>query len=800
MTLLQGRLLGATAIGLALSATAAVAQPAPGAPQVQEVIVTAQKREQALNDVGMSINAISGEALTNLGVTTTADLTRVVPAFSVTPPNTGLSGAPVYTMRGIGFNARSLSALSAVSVYVDEVPLPYTYMTAGPLVDIARVEVLKGPQGTLYGQNSTGGAINYIANKPTDIFSAGFDASYGRFDELDVSGHVSGPLTDTLAGRLALRSITSDGWQKSITRPGDRFGGQDKVAGRLLLEWSPLETLNVTLNANGWIDRSDTIAFQIVGINPADPLGGGVAFPCFEGLPPGCPALGGAQYTFYDELLNFPRPPDSIRAADRDVSAGGGLDFKNHNDFAQGSLRADWQVAPGTTLTSITAYSRLTQRSNHDIDGTPYRIANFFTSGNIRSLNQEVRLAGEWGDALTWIVGGNYSNDLIRAYDRNFAAGTSLGQAFGLDSTATIAKSDRTGWAVFASGDYALTNQLTLTGGLRYTEVELDYNGCSADVGDGRVAAIFAGTAGPGQCITYLDVTSTIPNQGLVQTRFQEDNVSWRIGLNWKPTPDHLIYGNISRGYKSGDIPTVIALTESQLQPVEQEELTAYEVGVKSTLLEGRLQANAAVFHYDYKNKQLQGYISTFLGLAESTVNIPDSEVNGAEVELTALPIEGLTLRAGVGYTKTEVGDYVTFGANTSPIWPPPAGFNVQPVVDVSGDPFNLAPKWQANFDGQYDWALANGLEAFVGASAAYASSTLPVLAAAEALRIESHTTLDLRAGVQSPDEGWRVMVWGRNVTNENYAITTFRSFENSGRYPALPATWGVTLSYDLAP
>ncbi|HKR93035.1 TonB-dependent receptor plug domain-containing protein, partial [Novosphingobium sp.] len=177
--------------------------PAP-APEgsVEEIVVTAQKRSESINTVGMSINAASSEQLVKLGVTDISQLAKIVPGFAY---NVTAFGLPVYTIRGVGYQESSLAAGPAVSVYVDEVPLPYAAQTLGAPLDLERVEVLKGPQGTLFGSNATGGAINYIAAKPTDSLSYGGRVSYGRFNTADLSGFVSGPLTSTLNARLAVR-------------------------------------------------------------------------------------------------------------------------------------------------------------------------------------------------------------------------------------------------------------------------------------------------------------------------------------------------------------------------------------------------------------------------------------------------------------------------------------------------------------------------------------------------------------------------------------------------------------------
>ena len=215
-------------LSLALT-TAALAQEgaAPSASQIDEIIVTAEKWEQSANTVGMSIIAATGDVLQERGITSVMDLTRLVPGLTIQQSSFNSTS---FTLRGVGFFNSDLATPPAVTIYVDEAPLPYPAMTKLVAFDLARVEVLEGPQGTLFGQNATGGAVNYIAAKPTDAFAAGVDATYGRFNLLQVGGFVSGPINDQLDVRIAVQGEHSDPWQESITRPGDELGTVRELA------------------------------------------------------------------------------------------------------------------------------------------------------------------------------------------------------------------------------------------------------------------------------------------------------------------------------------------------------------------------------------------------------------------------------------------------------------------------------------------------------------------------------------------------------------------------------------------
>ena len=231
---------------------------------LEEVIVTAQKRAESAQDVGMSITAMSGQNLKNNAVLTTSDLGKVVPGFTYTKTP---RGTPAYTLRGIGFDDNSLASASTVSTYLDEVPMPYPVMSRFASFDLAQVEVLKGPQGILFGQNSTGGAINFIAAKPTEEFEGGIEGSYGRFNTLETRGYLSGAVSDKLALRLSGMTInSSDGWQKSYTRD-DELGEQDVFSARFLADFAASDDLNFRFSLQGWRDKSDTQAAQLLEVH-----------------------------------------------------------------------------------------------------------------------------------------------------------------------------------------------------------------------------------------------------------------------------------------------------------------------------------------------------------------------------------------------------------------------------------------------------------------------------------------------------------------------------------------------------
>ena len=727
--------------------------------QLEEVVVTAQKRSEKLSDVPMSVSASSGEQLEARGVTQAADLDKVVPGFNFRPSN---YGTPVYTIRGVGFFENSVAVAPTVSVYVDQVPMAYSAMTSGAAIDLERVEVLKGPQGTLFGQNSTGGAINYIANKPTPQFDTGFNVGYGNFKAFHGDGFVSGPLTDTLSARLALSTDQRGDWQKSQTRD-DTLGHRNFTTGRLLVDWKPTDDLAFEVNLNGWRDRSDSQAAQFVSFSPTRPTG-------YQDVAP---------------ILRAYKPaPNDARIADWDPNTS----LRRSDSFYQASLRGDWDLSDNVTLSSITSYAGLHQNAPTDADGTSVGNFHRVLHTNIHSFSQEVRLSGRAIDErLKWMAGVNYDKSLAR--DRpltdTIASNNGLGPRrwpnYLLHNDQDVETK-----AAFGSLDYNLTQTVTVQGSIRYTKSQNDFEGCLLDPGNGGIAFVFSQLSSrpikPGECVTLAPPNNT--PAGVVRKSLDEDNLSWRLGLSWKPTTETLLYASLTKGYKAGSFPTLAALSPDQFDPITQESLLAYETGFKTTLLDRTLQLTGALFYYDYQDKQLIGYKTTPFGNLPGFISIPKSRVSGGELNATWRPISPLTISAGASYVDSKVTSHR--------ITNDPYGV----AVDIKDEAFPNTPKWHLTGDIQYTFDLNDSLEGFVGANGQYKTKTSAAFGGGADFEMPAYGLLDLRAGVESKDSHWKVTVWGRNVTDKFYINNISHIVDTVARNTGMPATYGVTLGY----
>ena len=750
---------------------------------LEEIVVTANKRSENISKVGASITAFTGDMLANRNITTPEDLAKTVPSMTLA---SSTHGTPVYTLRGVGYNADALAVYPAVSISLDQAPMPFPVLAGHSMYDLERVEVLKGPQGTLFGQNSTGGAINYVAAKPTDTLQGGFNLDYGRFNQVHVGTFISGPLSDTVKARFAVDAAHRDNWQYNYTR-NDANGEQNYAAGRMIIDWKASDKVRFELNVNGSVDRSDPQALQIIAVMPSTPS---------APMP--------AELNAVNEFA-----PRDARAANWSTDNGRP---RGNRKLAQIFLRADVDVADNMTLTSISTYNHLKQAMAFDLDGSETQMVDSpQDNGTINDYNEELRLsnANTKGATFRWTVGGIYNKSKIHqdqwiSYKDNSLsnAGTLFINLSGINSRADI-----TNWAVFANGEYDISDQLTFKVGGRYTKSVNDAYICNYDPsvnGFHPVNDLFTilGTILGGQTIplTSSDCYS-LNAQSLPGTpytyKLSEHNVSWKAGLDYKVTPDTLLYANVSRGYKAGSFPTITAATQSVFTPAKQESVTSYEAGIKARFADNRIQLTSAVFYEDYRNKQLQGTVSTALfGLLQNLQNVPKSHIFGVEADLVARPVNGLTLTGSASYLKTKVDEYTGLSV-----------FGVQ--TDFAGKRLPFAPEWTLIGDIDYRVPTSSGGMVFVGGTVNYRTSVDAYVAGRNIpfpttqnfhslyqypFLIDGYTTVDARLGYDFPGEKVTLSVWGKNIFN-TFSVTNSISYNDIiTRSTGMPVTYGLSL------
>jgi len=793
MKIASGLILGASALMLANGAVAVDADTSTAAAKesqptegLEEIIVTANKREENLEKVGVTITALSADELAARLITNPEELASIVPGlqYATTTHNT-----PIYTLRGIGYNADALAVYPAVSVYLDQAPMPFPLLASHTLFDLERVEVLKGPQGTLFGQNSTGGAINYIAAKPTDAFASGVDVTYGNYNLLQSTGFVSGPLGDGLTARLSFDALHRDAWQYSFTRD-DTLGQQSYFAGRFQLDWHAIDGVRVALNINGSTDRSDPQAVQIIAVLPSEVTAS--------------PA----------ELATPLSPTNNNRVADWTPNPRP----RGDRNLFQTSLRADYDLSPAATITSLTTYNYMQQAPVTDLDGSTYNLVDEPQDfGHINAINEELRISNQnqVGTPYRWTFGGNFDKTSVHedqwiSYKDN---GLSDAANLFIDLSGINTYSEIKNTAVFANGEYDVLPRLTLRAGARYTRSENDTSICGYSP-DGTVNTLFTilgqliGNPPETIPLTTNECYTLDPNNhpgSVYYGTLDESNVSWKVGSDFRVTDDTLLYANISRGYKAGSFPVITASVQSVYTPARQESVTSYELGVKSKLLDGLFQTNAAVFYDSYLNKQIQGTVNSGLfGLLQDLQNVPRSRIFGAEADISARPIPALTLDLGMNYITTTVEEFTSTSV-----------YGV--VTNFAGNALPFAPKWTFTLNGDYVLPIhltADG-ETFLGATANFrdtedayiGASAIPLPNSVNGhattrseyeypFVIPSYTTLDVRAGYRTPGGRFNVTLWGKNVFN-HYIVNNAISYNDIiVRETGLPATYGVSFGF----
>ena len=523
------------------------------------------------------------------------------------------------------------------------------------------------------------------------------------------------------------------------------------------------------VNLNGYVDASDPLAPSLVKVAPTNPA------------------------------LVAPGFTSSIPASGpRDADWPAGYPRQN-NTFRQGSVRADVKLTDEIKLTSITSYQHAGVDQHLPFSGTPLPYQSIFSHGFTTSYNEELRLAGQH-DRLNWLGGVSYehvSSDENLNYDQTIVSNRQpIPSISAYNDVNTDLRQRGDTYAVFGNADYRLTDRLTVRGGVRYTTALMKGRGCSSDPipGDGLAPLFEAlqsavkGSFIPiadGQCAS-LDANF---NPAAANLRLNQDNVSWRVGADYKLDGGALLYATISRGYKGGIFPNVAASRTSQYDPAVQEKLDAYEVGIKAPLFERRLQLNASAFFYDYTNKQIRGTIlDPVFGKLETEINVPKSRIVGLEAEAVARPIRGLTASLVSTYLDSDVTDpFTTYNSDGV-------------LLNAKGSDLPFTPKVQIVSDAEYAWDVGHGLHAFVGGDVTYHSadnsSLRTKLVPADLFRINPYEITDFRVGVQSPNGRWRASFFVRNAFDTLHWDTVFRTIDDYFRYQERPRQFGASLRY----
>ena len=651
------RLFGTILASLAgLGATAGHAGDAADAPgeatvKLDEIVVTAQKREQNLQDVGTSVTALDSAALAKLGLKDVTELAMQVPGLQY---NQFGATVTVFNLRGVSQNDFSDHQEAPIAVYEDDAYVAMPGAFAGSMYDLERVEVLRGPQGTLFGRNATGGLIQYISQKPTDTPEGYFQATAGNYGDVESEGAISGPLTDMMSGRLSFSTADHSGYITNLT--GTSIENQRQAAARLQLLIKPSD--------------SGEILIKLHGINNDHESGG-----IYSWAPSQPNSLGQGNFVGANYVGNCPQANGGCTPGADDS----GYRNNSNNYFVQSenadgifnrtvwgaNVHVNWNF-DGFSLTSVSDYLTMQKRYGEDTSLSPVSSLSYNTLQHYYQLSEELRLSGTRGP-LTWIAGVYYLDYLTD----NFI-GVDAIPAFGGNSYGNFTLSDHSPSA-FAQLEYALTDRWSVIGGARYT-----YDIKSFDYDFQPQGLNYY----PG---TYPDAAKNFSLP------------TWKAEIDYKADRDVLLYGSVSRGAKGGgwSAPNSGLVNPAQL-PYQPEKLTSYEIGEKATFWNGAARLNSSLYYYDYKN--YQGFF--LVGLASYVKNV-NAQDYGGEVEFAVAPMKGMNLQVGVSNIQSQVydvpepsGQFITTQLPQAPKWSLNAAAEYEWPLPSGSVSFDADSKW----------------------------------------------------------------------------------------------------------
>ncbi|MCZ4342794.1 TonB-dependent receptor [Sphingomonadaceae bacterium G21617-S1] len=708
-----------------VAAAPALAQGAEEAGADGEIVVTAQKRAQSVRDIGINITAFGEEELRRSQATDVAalasQLTNVVATTSV--------NLPAFTVRGIGLNEFASNFDSPVAIHVDEVYKSKPYMATIPFFDIQRVEALKGPQGTLFGRNTTGGSVNYYTAEPQFGTAAAMNFNFDNHGRGRIDGFVNGALSDSVAVRASYLVAQGSGGPYRNLLTGDDHGEPNQIVGRLQLKWQGPST-SLRLMGYAFRDKSELTPYKSPGIfNPDGTL---------------CPQVftgeirtNRAACLKYGPFVPGPNPlglreTQSIRELSADNPQGA------NNTAYGGYARLEHQTG-GVTLTSITAFDYFERDQTDDPDNSPYITANQNYYDRINQFSQELRLFAKLG-RLNLLVGGFYEHDsIVDATSANLLQNALIGLPPFAPRLAAAFKQKVRSLAGFTNAEYQLTDTITLIGGLRYTSDRtsidaLTYIGADDPTGRSHI------------------VTPVIPADALVDRR-TDNTTSFRAGINWKPSSNQLVYASISRGFRSGGYSIPFGGVITTFDP---ERLTAYEIGSKSRLFDRKLDLNLSAFFYDYKDLQTNVDDPTS-PLVPITRNIGGSRTYGVEADVTFRPEPSFLVKLGGSYLDARF-------RNTNAI----VTTYVGPVPLNGKRPVNN-PKWSGQGMVQKSFDLGSGLELIGSTDARYVGKRFLEATGQIFDRAPAYWVQNARLTLASKEGGWEIAAWGKNIWNKEY-------------------------------
>jgi iron complex outermembrane recepter protein len=742
----------------ALSLIATV-PPAIAADEVEEVVVTARRREERAQDVPISITVLSGEALRERNIESAQELSVVVPSMNASTST--VRGATSYTIRGQG---ATLGAGPGVVAYFAEVPLPQGNLGSvtqgggpGLYYDLQNIQVLKGPQGTLFGRNTTGGAVLLEPQRPQDTFGGYLQTQFGNYNDREIEGAINTPLTSDLLLRVAGKYVTRDGFTRDVVT-GQEYDDRNYGSARIGLLYKPNERIENYLLLNGIFSHDHGGSTVPIAINPT-----------------------GRAVTLFPDGSYAANLAAQEERGPRKVSLSAPVVDREHLYSITDSFR--FAINDSLTLKNILSYSRFQYLANQDSDASPLAILDTITAGNqwntdTDNFSEELQLQGQAQNGhLQWVAGAYAQYDkpvgLQTQWTAQFAGSPLVSPTGAIQSQEY--KETRNSRALFVQGTYdlgalnAALEGLRFTGGYRYTWDKKDNTTDAA-----LPLQNFACTSFPG--LFRPDCTLAVTQRSQAPT--------WTAGLDYKVTPDALVYAKYSRGYKTGGSnPTSIDPAALTFRPEYVEDV---EVGLKSDWNWNgvRAQLNVDVFHDDYSDIQRTGAVFFAGKTGSATINAAQATIQGAEAEASLFPIESLQLLATYSYLDA---DYDRFVLGTT---------------DLSNQPFAFTPRNKYSFTARYSVPLTEQLGT-LRASATYSHTDkwyIGVTSIEASAWVPGYDQLDVRAGLEGvAGKPLDITLFASNLTNKEYRIGSTAYYNTLGYAQAVygePRMYGVQFNY----
>jgi iron complex outermembrane receptor protein len=688
--------------------------------RLAEIVVTAQRREQNLQDVGTSVTAFDANTLQQLGFKDVTDVAGQVPGLQY---NQYGATVTIYNLRGVSQNDFSDHQEAPIAVYADDAYIGSTGALAGSLFDLQRVEVLRGPQGTLFGRNATGGLIQYLSKPPTDTPEAYLQLTGGNFGTFESEGAASGPLSDRVTARLSFDISSHSGY--ITNRIGHSIEDQNQYAIRLQFRVKPSDSGEILIKLHALTNSHETAGDYSWAASAPDATGRGVF------APPGTPDLGGYVNT---STSPFNQAEDRRGLFNRTVWGA--------------NVRVNWNF-DAVSLASVTDYLKMQKRYGEDSDMSPNPIFNYDTGAHYQQFSQEFRLNGKQG-GLRWIAGAYYLNYKTTNFEQTTLPDYIPPVPFPYGNGLADLNLKTSSPSVFGQLEYGFTDHWVGIVGARYTIDQKQYlydyscNVCGPPTPN----------APPGGFpfnLTYSTAT------GYPDAEKTYRMPMGKVELDYKIDRDNLLYASVNRGDKGGgwsapssgyvNLNPAYTFLPTLRMNYDEERLTSYETGFKSTFWDGAARLNGDVFYYDYKN--YQGF---FLDVATQIVENIDAKVKGGELELAVVPLRGLHLQLGVSYLDTQASNV-----------PTPSGILVTSQLPQ-------APPWSVNAVARYEWPAFGG-KLSAEADAKWNKQMYLELVNAPVDLQPSYTLTNARVGYSDPSGRWEVSAYCKNCFNTLYRI-----------------------------